>query len=144
VRSAHLARPPAALSSARSVSSLFCTVSFSTSALAVRCLSSNSARALFQGLTLVQCSAQLEPCLKRENTLHTLKTSLVTLTFATQTPCVFPYKALKLSWKVDECKPLPCFAWCAPRSSRQSWRGSAPRGPCSRLRCCARRPASRV
>jgi hypothetical protein len=28
----------------------------------------------WQGLTLVHCSAQLEPCLTQENSLHTLNT----------------------------------------------------------------------
>ena len=52
-----------------------------------------------QGLTLAQFSAQLEPCLTQENTLHTLNTLNTPLTRATQplrAPPV-PYKALKLS-----------------------------------------------
>jgi hypothetical protein len=52
-----------------------------------------------QGLTLVDFSAQLEPCLSQENTLHTLKPTNTPLTRATQPLRArpFPYKALKLS-----------------------------------------------
>jgi len=65
---------------------------------------------LFQGLTLVHFSAQLEPCLTQENNLHTLHTPNTPSTRATQSlraPPI-PRVALKLSRKVDECKPLPC------------------------------------
>ena len=59
-----------------------------------------------QGRTLVHFSAQLESCLTQENTFHILNTRF---TRATQplhaTP--IPTNALKLSWKVDECKTLP-------------------------------------
>ena len=34
----------------------------------------NTLPAIVQGLTLVHFSAQLEPCLTQENTLHTLNT----------------------------------------------------------------------
>jgi len=57
------------------------------------------ARGARQGLTLVHFSAQLEPCLTQENTLHTLNTPNIPLIRATQplraTPT--PYNALKLS-----------------------------------------------
>ena len=52
-----------------------------------------------QGLTLVHFSAQLEPCLTQENTLHILHTPTTPLTRATQPLGAPPilYKALKLS-----------------------------------------------
>ena len=55
-----------------------------------------AARQRGQGLTRIHFSAQLEPCLSQENTLHTLHTPLIR---ATQPPRAtpFPYKALKLS-----------------------------------------------
>jgi hypothetical protein len=62
----------------------------------------------WQRLTLVHCSAQLEPCLTHKNTLHTLHTPNTPLTRATQplhAPAI-PQNAPKLSRKVDECKPL--------------------------------------
>ena len=49
-----------------------------------------------QGLTLVHFSAQLEPCLSQENTLHTLHTPLTLATQPLSAPPI-PYKALKLS-----------------------------------------------
>jgi hypothetical protein len=56
-----------------------------------------------QGLTLVRFSAQLEPCLTRKNTLHTLhipytpsNTPLTRDTQPLRAPPI-PYKALKLS-----------------------------------------------
>jgi len=56
----------------------------------------------WQGLTLAHFTAQFEPCLTQENTLHTLNTlsNLKTpLTRATQPlrASPIPYKALKLS-----------------------------------------------
>ena len=58
-----------------------------------------TAPATYQGLTLFHFSAQLEPCLTQETTLHTLNTPNTSLTRATRplraTP--IPYKALKLS-----------------------------------------------
>jgi hypothetical protein len=58
-----------------------------------------------RGLTLVHFSAQLEPCLSHDNTLHTLNTPLIRATQPLREPPI-PYKALKLSHKVDECAPL--------------------------------------
>ena len=49
-----------------------------------------------QGLTLVHFSAQLEPCLSHEHTLHTLNTPLTRATQPQRAPPI-PYKALKLS-----------------------------------------------
>jgi len=65
-------------------------------------------RGSWQGLTLVHFSAQLEPCLTQETTLRTLRTLNTPLTRATQPLRAPPilYKALKLSSKVNECKPL--------------------------------------
>jgi len=61
-----------------------------------------------QGLTLGNLSAQLEPCLSQEDTLHTLHTPNTPLTRASEplrAPPI-PYRALTLSQKVDACKPL--------------------------------------
>ena len=49
-----------------------------------------------QGLTLVHFSAQLEPCLTQENTLHTLNTPLTRATRPLRAPPM-PCRALKLS-----------------------------------------------
>jgi hypothetical protein len=59
-----------------------------------------------QGLTLVHFSAQLEPCLTQENTLHTLNTPSTRATQPLRAPPI-PHKALKFSCQMDECKPLP-------------------------------------
>ena len=50
----------------------------------------------YQGLTLVHFSAQLEPCLTHENTLHSLNTLLTRATQPLRAPPI-SYKALKLS-----------------------------------------------
>jgi hypothetical protein len=52
-----------------------------------------------QGLTLVHFSAQLEPCMTQDNTLHNLNTPQHPLERATQPlrASPIPYKALKLS-----------------------------------------------
>jgi len=52
--------------------------------------------AVGQGLTLFHFSAQLEPCLTQEITLHTLNTPLTRATRPLRAPPI-PYKALKLS-----------------------------------------------
>jgi len=72
------------------------------------------------GLTLVHFSAQLEPCLSQENTLHTLNTRLTRDTQPLRAPSI-PCEALKLSWKVDRCKPLPApWRWRGvPRRRRR-------------------------
>jgi hypothetical protein len=59
-------------------------------------LPSVASYARFQGLTLAHLSAQLEPCLTPENTLHTPKTPLTRVTQPLCAPPI-PYKALKLS-----------------------------------------------
>ena len=56
----------------------------------------HSGPAMEQGLTLVHFSAQLEPCLTKKNTLHTLNTPLTWATQPLNAPPI-PYKALKLS-----------------------------------------------
>jgi len=81
-----------------------------------------------QGLTLVHFSAQLEPCLTQENALHTLPTPCTPpdtpSTRATQPLSAppEPYKALKLSWKVNECQPLPTSAAHSPPPMASSCR----------------------
>jgi hypothetical protein len=53
-----------------------------------------------QGLTLVHFSAQLEPCLPQEITLHTLVHPLILTEYGLHNPLPtppIPYKALKLS-----------------------------------------------
>jgi hypothetical protein len=52
--------------------------------------------AFSQGLTLVHLTAQLEPCLTQENTLHTLNTPFTRATQPLRAPPI-PLKALKLS-----------------------------------------------
>jgi len=67
---------------------------------------------LRQGLTLVHYSAQLEPFLTQKRTLHTPNTPCHPLNNPSTPPkqhLTAPpvtQKALKLSLKVDECKPL--------------------------------------
>ena len=58
--------------------------------------SSSPSSASSQGLTLVHFSAQLEPCLSQESTLHTLNIPLTRATQPLRAPRI-PYKALKLS-----------------------------------------------
>jgi hypothetical protein len=78
-----------------------------------------------QGLTLVHFSAQLEPCLTHRNTLNPIITPS---TRATQPlrALPIPYKALKLSRKVDECKPLPRGPQPACCRGGWLWRGWRP------------------
>ena len=59
-----------------------------------------------QGLTLVHFSAQLEPILTQKHTLNTPSYCLRPPTQPLSAPPI-PQKALMLSRKVDECKPLP-------------------------------------
>ena len=63
-----------------------------------------------QGLTLVHFSAQLKPCLTHTkhptHPKHPLTLPQHGLHNPLRTPPI-PYKALTLSWTVDECKPLP-------------------------------------
>jgi len=51
---------------------------------------------VYQGLTLVPFSGQLEPCLTHVNTLHTLYTPLARATQPLRAPPIL-HKALKLS-----------------------------------------------
>ena len=74
---------------------------------------------MWQGLTLVHYSAQLEPFLAPKHTLNTLDTPYQPLNTPETSPKQpltappVPWNALKLSRKVDECKPLLCgtSAW---------------------------------
>ena len=71
--------------------------------------SSSPSRAGTQGLTLVHSSAQLEPFLKQKHTLNTPippSTSKISPKRPQTAPPVTK-KAIKLSCRVDECKPLP-------------------------------------
>jgi len=53
--------------------------------------------ACYQGLKVVQFSAQLEPCLTQKNTLHTLNTSSHRLNTGCTTPDVHPLSHTKRS-----------------------------------------------
>jgi len=78
-----------------------------------------------QGLTLVHFSAQSEPFLTQEHTLSTPCPPLAPREHSVNTPLTHPLfhtKALTLSRKVDECKPLG-----VGRAERRHG-GSAPRG----------------
>jgi hypothetical protein len=59
----------------------------------IRCVRS----AAIQGLTLVNFSAQLEPCLTQESTLHTINTSSHPLNTGYTTPKCTPYPILRSS-----------------------------------------------
>jgi hypothetical protein len=77
-----------------------------------------------QGLTLDHCSAQLEPCLKQSNTLYTPPNAPSTRATQPLRAPPIPFKALKLSRQVDECKPLA--------SGRITWSLSSDCSTCSR------------
>jgi hypothetical protein len=59
-----------------------------------------AAQAAGQGLTLVHFSAQLEPCLSQENTLHTLNTLNTPLTgYTTPTRTPYPIQSAQIELK---------------------------------------------
>jgi hypothetical protein len=68
----------------------------------------SSTSASRQGLTLVHFSAQLEPCLTQQNTLHILNTPyhLLNTGYTTPTRTPYPIQSAQVEPKVDECKPL--------------------------------------
>ena len=76
-----------------------------------------------QGLTLVHSSAQLEPCLSQEYTLHTLNTPQHPLNtgYTTPTRTPYPVQSAQVELKSGRCKPLPLArrrrgrgpTWCA-------------------------------
>ena len=84
--------PPAAAAAAAAAAAL--------SSAAAAPTADTGCRARRQGLTLVHFSAQLEPCLSQENTLHTLNTLNTPLTgYTTPTRTPYPIQSAQIELK---------------------------------------------